>query len=132
MKKPSEDKLQTAVITYLRLEHRALYCASLGGQYQKYHSQRKKAKRNGYVKGFPDVFVYEPKGDYNGLAIELKAIGESPYKKNGNLKKLYAKGGDRHNQIIWLNNLNDRGYLAKVCTGFDEAKECIDNYFNLK
>ncbi len=75
--KQREDKLQTAVITYLRLEHKALYCASLGGQYQRYDSQRKKAKRNGYVAGFPDVFVYEPKGKYFGLAIELKAKGFS-------------------------------------------------------
>jgi len=130
--KQREDKLQTAVITYLRLEHKALYCASLGGQYQRYDSQRKKAKRTGYVAGFPDVFVYEPRGKYFGLAIELKAKGFSPYKKNGDLKKKYAKGGDKHNQVVWINKLNDRGYLALFCTGFDQAKEVIDNYFNLK
>tara|TARA_R100001244_G_scaffold52666_2_gene45761 strand:+ start:1779 stop:2129 length:351 start_codon:yes stop_codon:yes gene_type:complete len=116
MKKPSEDKLQTAVISYLRLEHRALYCASLGGQYQRYHSQRMKAKRNGYVAGFPDVFIYETKGGYSGLAIELKVKGNYPSQY----------------QRKWIERLNERGYLAKVCTGFDEAKECIDNYFNLK
>jgi hypothetical protein len=114
--KQREDKLQTAVITYLRLEHKALYCASLGGQYQRYHSQRMKAKRNGYVAGFPDVFIYEPKGKYFGLAIELKVKGN------------YASQVQRK----WIERLNQRGYLAKVCTGFDQAKEVIDNYFNLK
>jgi len=109
-----EDDLQTAVVTYLKLEYKALYCASLGGQYQKYHSQRMKAKRTGYVAGFPDLFIYEPKGKYNGLAIELKVKGNyaSPKQKD------------------WLFYLTERGYKAEVCTGFDQAKELIDNYFN--
>ena len=113
--KAKEDKLQSAVVTYLKLEYRALFCASLGGQYQRYHSQRMKAKRNGYSAGFPDLFIYETKGGYCGLAIELKVKGNyaSPKQKD------------------WINKLNARGYLAKVCTGFDEAKEMIDNYFNL-
>ena len=55
--KAAEDKLQTAIVSYLKMEYRALYCASLGGQYQKYHSQRLKAKRTGYVAGFPDLFI---------------------------------------------------------------------------
>tara|TARA_R110002074_G_scaffold459_1_gene2280 strand:+ start:1365 stop:1712 length:348 start_codon:yes stop_codon:yes gene_type:complete len=114
--KAKEDNLQAAVVTYLRLEYKALFCASLGGQYQKYQSQRMKAKRTGYIAGFPDLFIYEPKGIYNGLAIELKVKGNyaSPKQKD------------------WISNLNDRGYLAEVCTGFDDAKKTIDNYFNLK
>lgn len=111
-----EDRLQTAVITYLRLEKKALYCASLGGQYQRYHSQRMKAKRNGYVAGFPDVFIYEPKGGYFGLAIELKVKGNYPSQY----------------QRKWIERLNERGYKAVVCTGFDDAKKVIDDYFNLK
>lgn len=127
--KALEDKLQSAVVAYLKLKYKALHCASLGGQYQKYHSQKLKAKRTGYVAGFPDLFIYEARHGFNGLAIELKVKGRSPYKKDGNLKKEYAKGGKRHNQIIWLNNLNNRGYLAKVCTGFDDAVKTIDDYF---
>ena len=130
--KAKEDNLQAAVVTYLKLEYKALYCASLGGQYQKYNSQQLKSKRTGYMKGFPDLFIYEPRGVYNGLAIELKAKGSSPYKKDGLFKKVYSEGGDRHNQVIWRDNLRARGYKAKFCTGFDEAKEVIDKYFNLK
>ena len=128
--KAKEDNLQAAVVTYLRLEYKALFCASLGGQYQKYNSQRMKAKRTGYVAGFPDLFIYEARGGFNGLAIELKV--KSPYKKNGALKMEYAKGGTRHNQVVWIKNLTARGYMAKFCTGFDDAKKTIDNYFNLK
>jgi len=112
--KNKEDDLQTAVVTYLKLEYKALFCASLGGQYQKYQSQRMKAKRTGYVAGFPDLFIYEPRGKYSGLALELKVKGNyaSPKQKK------------------WLLDLVDRGYDAWVCTGFDQAKEVIDNYFN--
>ena len=130
--KAKEDNLQAAVVTYLKLEYKALYCASLGGQYQKYNSQQLKAKRTGYMKGFPDLFIYEPRGVYNGLAIELKAKGSSPYKKDGSFKKVYSEGGDRHNQVVWRDDLRARGYKAKFCTGFDDAKETIDKYFNLK
>ncbi len=127
--KAAEDKLQSAIVSYLKMKYDVLYCASLGGQYQKYKSQRLKAKRTGYVAGFPDLFIYEARNGFNGLAIELKVKGKSPYKKDGTLKKVYAKGGKRHNQIIWRVKLNNRGYLAKICIGFDDAKETIDNYF---
>ena len=43
----SEDRLQSEVVKYISLQYpKAKYCASLGGQYQPYQSQRKRAKRN--------------------------------------------------------------------------------------
>ena len=128
--KADEDNLQSAVVTYLRLNYNALYCASLGGQYQKYHSQRMKAKRTGYVSGMPDLFIYEPKGIYNGLALELKTLKGTPYKKNGHYKKVYDVGGERHNQTEWLENLRLRGYKAEFVVGIKNAKYIIDNYFS--
>ena len=125
-----EDDLQTAVVTYLKLRYKSLFCASLGGQYQKYESQRRKAKRTGYKAGFPDLFIYEPKGIYSGLAIELKTLKGTPYKNNGMYKKKYDLGGDRYNQTEWLENLRLRGYQAQFVVGFDQAKEVIDNYYN--
>ena len=74
-----------------------------------------KAKRTGYVAGFPDLFIYEPKGGFNGLAIELKVKGNYASPK----------------QKAWIQKLKDRGYMAEVCTGFDQAKKIIDKYFNL-
>ena len=67
-----EYNLQKAICKYLDL-NKVLYCASLGGQYQIFRSQRIKAKASGYKKGFPDIFIYEssPCGKYHGLAIEL-------------------------------------------------------------
>ena len=70
-----EYQLQKAVCKYLDLNN-VLYCGSMGGQYQAHFSQRIKAKKSGYKKGFPDLFIYEISkiGDklYAGCAIELK------------------------------------------------------------
>ena len=35
-------------------------------------NEAKRLKATGYKRGFPDVFVYEPRGAFHGLAIELK------------------------------------------------------------
>ena len=50
--KAAEDKLQTAIVSYLKMEYNVLYCASLGGQYQRYHSQRQKPKGQDMLQGF--------------------------------------------------------------------------------
>ena len=108
-----EFDLQCMICKYLDSKG-ILYCGSMGGQYQKYHSQRIKMKKSGYKSGFPDLFIYEPRGKYNGLAIELKTL----------------KGRATEKQKDWIKKLNDRGYLASICKGWDEAIKLIDIYFN--
>mgnify|MGYP003114906570 FL=1 len=110
-----EYQLQKAVCQYLDLNN-VLYCGSMGGQYQKYHSQRNKAKATGYKRGFPDLFIYEiSRIDdklYCGLAIELKVKYNKP----------------TNEQRWWIYQLKDRGYKAHICTGIDEAIQIIDDY----
>ena len=108
-----EYQLQKAVCKYLDLQG-YLYCASMNGQYQVHMSQRIKAKKSGYKKGFPDLFIYEPRANYHGLAIELK-VG---YNKATN------------EQRWWRDQLRERGYMAEICTGIDETLKQIQDYFN--
>jgi len=110
-----EYQLQKAVCKYLDLQN-VLYCGSMGGQYQVHMSQRIKAKKSGYKKGFPDLFIYEPRGSYHGLAIELKTG--------------YNKASKP--QLHWQKELNKRGYKAEICTGIDEALEIINQYLKIK
>jgi hypothetical protein len=114
-----EYELQKAVCKYLDLNN-ILYCGSMGGQYQIHFSQRIKAKKSGYKKGFPDLFIYEiskiDNNIYAGLAIELKT----------------KKGRPTEEQIYWINELNKRGYMASICRGIDEALEVIDRYLKGK
>lgn len=110
----SEANQQHLVVNYLKETYlNALYCASAGGMFTS-KSQAIKMKRTGYVSGFPDLFIYEPRNGYSGLAIEMKK----------------EKGGVvSDNQKQWISDLNERGYVAYVCKGFIDAKKVIDNYF---
>ena len=69
-------------------------------------------KATGYQSGFPDIFIYEPRGVFNGLAIELKVKGNYASRKQKEV----------------LGKLTNKGYRAEVCTGFDHAIEVIDEY----
>lgn len=110
-----EYELQKAICKYLDLNN-ILYCGSMGGQYQIYISQRIKAKKTGYKKGFPDLFIYEPRGKYNGLAIELKTGNNKASKE----------------QKWWCKELNKRGYVAEICIGIDESLNIINKYLGGK
>jgi len=110
----SEAQLQSNVVKYLQLQYpKVLYCASLGGQYQRYPSQRNKAKATGYVKGFPDLGIYEPVGRYAGLFIEIK-----------------EKGYPTKDQKVWIERLNKRGYYACIGKGLDSTIKIIDDYLS--
>ena len=109
-----EYQLQKAVCKYLDLNN-VLYCGSMGGQYQVFRSQRIKAKMTGYKKGFPDLFIYEPRGNYHGLAIELKVGYNKPTLE----------------QLTWLNELTERGYLAMSSNSLDKTLEIINTYLKL-
>lgn len=111
----NEANQQEIVVKYLRLAYpTALYCASAGGMRTSY-LQAIKMKRTGYVKGFPDLFIYEPMQDYKGLAIEMKK----------------EKGGVASpEQKWWQEQLRNRGYSSYICKGSEEAIKVIDEYFN--
>ena len=114
----SEDRLQSEVIKYIRYQYPKIrFCASSGGVYTGI-SQARKMVRNGYVKGFPDLFIYESRTvdgiTYHGLALEIKTI----------------KGRATKEQKEWIEALNDRGYKAVIVKGLPDILNCIDNYLN--
>lgn len=63
--------------------------------------------------GVPDVFIDHPRNGLHGLRIELKRS------EGGKLSQPQRK---------WLERLNDRGYKAVCCHGFEEAKKEIEVY----
>ena len=112
----SEANQQEIVVKYIRLAYpNALYCASEGGMRTSY-LQAIKMKRTGYVKGFPDLFIYEPNEDFHGLAIEMK-------KEKGGVASPEQKS--------WQEQLRNRGYASYICKGNEEAIKVIDEYFNI-
>ena len=112
----SEDRLQSEVIKYINYQYPKIrYCGSAGGVFTGI-TQARKMVRTGYVKGFPDLFIYEAKNGFHGLAIEIKTI----------------KGRATKEQKEWIDDLNERGYKAKICKGLPEILDVIDKYLNEK
>ena len=91
-----EMMLQIMFVQYLnKLD--IIYCASAGGMRTDPRTARQ-MKASGYKRGFPDVFIYEPRHGYHGLSIELKS-------KTG-LASDYQKE--------WCNALVEHGYKAII------------------
>ena len=112
--KQIEQQIQTAVVKYIRLSYPdLLFCASAGGMRTSF-KQAVKMKATGYVRGFPDLFIYEPVGKYYGLALEIKT----------------SKGRPTKEQLNWKKRLLDRGYFAEIVYGFEHTRKVIDSYFS--
>lgn len=73
-------------------------------------------KKEGVVAGIPDLCICQPRKGYHGLYIEMKA------KDGGRLTK------EQRDRIF---ELNERGYLAVKCHGFNEAEKVIRDYFDM-
>ena len=76
-------------------------------------------------RGFPDLAILEPRGEYNGLFIELKKEGTGIYNKSGQYSTEHIK-----EQAEVLHKLRKRGYCAHFGIGFDMSIKIIDNYMN--
>ena len=111
----NELKVQIAVVNWIKYNFpEMLYCASAGGM-RTTLSVAKKMKASGYVKGVPDLQLMQPTNKHHGMFIELKAD-----------KRSYAT----KEQKEWIAKLNNRGYYAVICKGFDDAIEQITGYLN--
>lgn len=68
--------------------------------------------------------VFEPRFQFHGLALELKAVGAKVYKRTGGL---YA---DPHlaEQAAYHERLRAKGYLALFGIGFDECAGILSEY----
>ena len=73
----------------------------------------------------PDLIIFEPKGGYSGLFLELKT--KSPFKKDGGLYKNNHLEG-QHKTII---SLFCKGYAAYFAWDIKQIKDVINNYMNL-
>jgi hypothetical protein len=78
--------------------------------------QRAANTRGGYVSGAPDVMIFEPRGKYHGIMIEMKR------RKGGRISP---------EQTDFLARLEARGYRACVAHGADEAKRLVQKYLGI-
>jgi hypothetical protein len=119
----SEANEQMLLVQYLKLQYpNVIFNADMSG-IKLSIGQAMKQKKLGMPKGYPDLFIAEPNGTYNGLFIELKKSGLKLKKKDGSWINEHIE------EQAQMYKLNLRGYYATFCIGFNEAKQTIDNYF---
>ena len=70
--------------------------------------------RMGLRRGFPDLFIPQPRKGYHGMFIELK-------------RDIKCKATEH--QQKWIAYLNKQGYYAVVCYGADDAIRKIGEYY---
>ena len=142
----TEHDMYMQIADYMRYQYpEVIYRFDLAADLKLSIGQAKKHKRLQGRRGYPDLFIAEPKnvkakckvitdGDVikeshfldqkYGLFIELKKAGTRIYRKDGRLVS------DAHirEQFDMLEQLRQRGYVAEFACGFDEAKKIIDEY----
>jgi len=74
-------------------------------------------------RGWPDLFIAEPKLKYKGLFIEIKKEGTKLKKKIGTCATPHIQ-----EQMLCMRSLIEKGYLSYFGVGFDECKNIIDQY----
>jgi len=122
MKGPSEDSAQIGLAAWLDSlwykpqageARRLLWChVPNGGNRSPITGAR--LKLLGTKRGVPDILIFDPPplSDYVGMAVELK-------RKSG--------GRVSEEQAEWILKLHRVGWAAKVCHGFDDAKQAIED-----
>ena len=106
----TEDEATIAVVEYCTL--RGVPVAHVPNEGKRSPQMGQKLKRMGMQKGFPDLVVPLPRGNYHGLYIEMKV---------GNNKTTSE-------QKEWLTKLAKSGYAATACWGVDEAINTVNAY----
>ena len=129
MKKQPEYLLQCQICKYLEIQHpKVLFMsdtiASLRLTIPQQIRNKKIQKRDFKT---PDLLIFEPKGKYHGLFIELK--NESPFKKDGTIKA--SQNDHLLLQQKTLNKLMVKGYIACFSWTFENTIALINNYLKL-
>lgn len=120
-----EHDIYTMIADYLRYQYpTVIYRFDLAADLKLTMGQASKHKRLQRYRGYPDLFIAEPKGAYHGLYLEIKKDGVHIFKQDGTLVS------DEHirEQFDMLADLRQRGYAAEFAIGFEGAKKLIDDY----
>ncbi len=82
-----------------------------------------------HKRGYPDLFIAEPRGKWCGMFLELKKDRGEVWLKDG---KTMRKIRHIQEQADMLCVLMKKGYYATFAWGWDDCRLKIDDYLNLK
>jgi hypothetical protein len=122
--KKDEENIHRALLSFMRLKFSDVIFRTDGaGLFMPKRTAINFAK-NQSGKGYPDVFVAHPTGEYSGLMIEVKKDDNEVLLKNLKIRN------NKHiqKQYSVLKQLNDRGYYAVFGCGIDNCMSIVDAY----
>jgi len=121
-----EESLHSAVCTYIKAQYGDVVFITDASGVRLPIGLAAKFSRLKSDEGIPDIFIFEPKGPYHGLFLELKREGERVHLKDGSLSK------DKHiqKQNALHEKLRNKGYFGGFIIGFDHAKRIIDTWMD--
>lgn len=124
MKRQPEFNLQKQVCKYLSFAYPKVLFMSDTIASVKLTIPQQVRNKSIQKEGFktPDLIIFEPRHGYCAMFIELKT--ETPYKKNGELKK----STHLEEQEETMEQLRQRGYWADFRWSFEDIKKIIDWY----
>ena len=125
-----EERLQIQICRWLKYSYpKTIFTCDLASGMKLSIGQAVKSKQMRSSKGMPDLMIFEPRGIYGGLFIELKKGGTKIFKSDGTL---YGKAGKSamhiKEQFEILNKLKSRGYCAVFGIGFTDTITKINAY----
>ncbi len=123
MQNYAEYRICRAIALYLKLAYpKCLFHWDLTGSNLSM-AQAGKMKAIQGDRGFPDLVIYEKRGGFGALALEIKAEGTKLYKRNGEPVSDHIR-----EQRDCLLQLHLRGYQSGFAIGFSNAQKVIDEY----
>ena len=108
----TESQEQIQLIQWCRTDPRLQYLFHIPNESVGGRGWLVRNRQMGVKSGVPDLFYPVPLGGYHGLFIEMKA----------------NKGRPSAVQKRWIKALNDLGYKAVVCVGWEEARDVLIEY----
>lgn len=124
-----EESVQKRVCAYLKknypdLDYHSDYAAGL--HLTMAQAVTRKALNSG--RGWADLLVMKPSRGYGALFLELKKPGTSIYVTKGPRKGELVKDEQIEIEAAFLKRMNDLGYLARFCVGYEASIKLINWY----
>ena len=126
-----ERTIHQQVCDFIRYQYpKIIFNTDLSGATKLTINQARRMKRLRSSKGFPDLVIYEKRGNYGALFIELKKDGVNLLKKrivDSYGEPAFASDHLRE-QNEMMERLREKGYKCEFAVGFESAIKIIKDY----
>jgi len=122
-----EYLLHRHISEWMRLKYKGtLFHSDTGSGVRLSIGNAKKIAELREVRGYPDFYIFTPRGKYHGMVLEFKIKGTKIKSKTGRYYSEHLR-----EQAKILKRFQNEGYAAAFAVGDEQAKKYIDWYMSL-